>query len=208
LLAALVVLAAVFAVVGARSAPNPSSLAVQNATAATFGAPLGTTSFSLHLSDSLSSGPGRPTISQTRLIAYTPPARMAVYQVGSPTRLVAVLPEQAIECALITYTANVSGSVPWQSTGDSSYTRTESLAEYSSRVPYATSTTCVPQPTQVHGTVKETATLKAGYLTKLTLLVVVPQQTLPSGGSSFHGVEGETLTLLKINGTPVGQLGG
>ena len=52
LLAVLAVLVLVFALVGASSAPGSATIAVQNATGETFGAPPGTTSFSMSLVDS------------------------------------------------------------------------------------------------------------------------------------------------------------
>ena len=54
LLAVLVILALVFAVIGQTSSPNRASLAVQNATSATFGDPAGSNSFTMNLSASLS----------------------------------------------------------------------------------------------------------------------------------------------------------
>jgi hypothetical protein len=207
LLAALAVLAVVFALVGASSAPGSATLAVQNATGETFGAPPGTTSFSMSLVASIGAATGSASISQTRLITYAPPGRTAVYQVGTTTRLIALLGEQGSQCALSAYTSIVGGPVAWNARGTGSYARTESLADYSGRVPYATGTTCSPRPSTVHGTVAEVADVKSGYLVSVRLTVVVPPQRLANGSAAAHGVEGEAINLLKIDGRLTSALG-
>jgi hypothetical protein len=207
LVAVLALLALVFALVGTSSAPSSSTLVVQNATGETFGAPPGTTSFSMRMVDSIAPVAGSASISQTRLIAYAPPGRTAVYEVGSTTKLIALLGEQGSQCALSAYTSIVGGPVAWNAKGAGSYTRTESLADYSGRVPYATGTTCSPRPSTVHGTVAEVADVESGYLVGLQLSVVVPPQRLPNGTAAAHGVEGETLNLLKIDGRPTSARG-
>jgi len=207
LLAVLAVLVLVFAAVGASSAPGSATIAVQNATGETFGAPPGTTSFSMRLVASIAAAAGSASISQTRLIAYTPPGRTAVYEVSTATRLIALLGEQGSQCALSAYTSIVGGPVAWNARGAGSYTRTESLADYSGRVPDATGTTCSPRPSAVRGTVAEVADLKSGYLVSVRLTVVVPPQKLANGSAATHGVEGETLNLLKIDGRPTSALG-
>jgi hypothetical protein len=207
LLAMLAVLALVFAVVGASSAPGSATLTVQNATGETFGAPPGTTSFSMRLVASIAATAGSASISQTRLIAYTPPGRTAVYEVGTSTRLIALLGEEGSQCALSAYTSIVGGPVAWNAGGAGTYTRTESLADYSGRVPYATGTTCTPRPSTVRGTVAEVADVKSGYLVSVRLTVVVPRQKLSNGSAATHGVEGEALNLLKIDGRPTSALG-
>jgi hypothetical protein len=207
LLAAVAVLALVFAVVGASSAPGSATLAVQNATGETFGAPLGTTSFSMSLVDSIAAVTGSTSISQTRLITYAPPGRTAVYQVGTTTRLIALLGEQGSQCALSAYASIVGGPVAWNARGAGSYARTESLDDYSGRVPNATGTTCSPRPSAVRGTVAEVADVKSGYLVSVRLTVVVPPQRLANGSAATHGVEGEALNLLKIDGRPTSALG-
>jgi hypothetical protein len=207
LLAVLAVLVLVFALVGASSAPGSATIAVQNATGETFGAPPGSTSFSMSLVNSLASVAGSSSISQTRLISYAPPGRTAVYQVGTSARLIAVLGEQGSRCALSAYTSIVGGPVAWNARGAGSYARTESLADYSGRVPDATGTTCSPRPSPVRGTVAEVADVKSGYLVSVRLTVVVPPQRLANGSAATHGVEGEALTLLKIDGRPTSALG-
>jgi hypothetical protein len=208
LVGALAVLALLFAFVGASSAPGAASLIVQNATGATFGSPVGTTSFSMSLVDSIAAATGSASISQTRLVRYVPSGRMTVYQVtASGSQVIAVLGGPASQCALTAYTSIVTGPARWTAAGNGTYTRTESLADYTGRVPYATGTTCSPRPSTVHGTVTEAATVKSGYLTALHLSVMVPPQTLANGKAAPHGVEGEDLNLVKINGTATSSLG-
>jgi hypothetical protein len=209
LLAVLVVLALLFAVIGQTSSPNRASLAVQNASNATFGDPTGSTSFSMNRLDSLSAAlHSRSSISQERVITYHAPAptRLTVSQrTGTGLRRVAVLGPSGIPCVLSAYTAIVGGNTAWNAAGDT-YTRVESLADYSARVPHASGTTCAPQPATVHGTVAERAILRSGYLVNLTLIVSVPPQTLANGRPATSGVEGEQLQLLTIGGTAVANL--
>jgi hypothetical protein len=196
-----------FAVLGASSAPSAATLTVQNASTETFGSPTGSTSFAMDLVGTLSAGAGTGTITQVRLVAYVPPWHMAVYQVGArSTRLLAVLDQTAITCALSAYTSIVGGTTAWTANG-SGYTRTETLAAYSARVPRTTGTSCEPHPTSVHGQVLEKAIVRSGYLVGVRLTVVVPPQKLSNGTEAAHGAEGEVLVLLRINGTPTRSLG-
>ena len=137
LLGVLGVLALVFAVLGASSAPSGATLTVQNGSTKTFGSPTGSTSFTMDLVASVSAGSGTGTVSQVRQIRYAPPQHMAVYQVDDRrTRrgCVGLLNPAAITCTLSSYTAIVGGSTPWTPDGNA-YTRTESLADFSARVP-------------------------------------------------------------------------
>jgi len=207
LLAVLALATAGFAVLGASSAPSGATVTVQNASTETFGSPTGSTSFAMDLVSTLSAGAGTGTIAQVRLIAYVPPARMAVYQVSArTTRPLAVLDPAAITCALSAYTAIVGGATPW-TPSDGAYIRTESLADYSSRVPRSSGATCTPQTADVHGQVLERAVVRADYLVSVRLTVVVPPQRLSNGTEAAHGAEGEALVLLRINGTPTSKLG-
>ena len=206
LLAVLSLLTVLFAVLGASSAPSGASLAVQNASGKTFGSPTGSTSFVMDLVDTVSAGATTGTVTQVRQINYVPPDRMAVYQVGPKLRRLAVLDQAAITCTLTAYTALVGGSTPWTPNGGA-YTRTESLASYSARVPEITTTSCAPRPTTVRGQVHEKAVIRSGYLVGVRLTVVVPPQTLPTGGTAAHGVEGEAVVMVQINGTRVRSLG-
>ena len=206
LLAVLVILALVFAVIGQTSSPNRASLAVQNATSATFGDPAGSNSFTMNLSASLSASLHASSISQERLIRYNAPSRLTVYErVGPRTVRLAVLGPSAIPCVLSSYASIVGGDTAWSADGNT-YTRDESLADFSSRVPHSSTTTCEAQPSAVHGSVAERAILKSGYLVDLTLIVSVPAQRLANGRPASHGIEGERLQFLTIGGTAVADL--
>src|ERR1700722_5966339 len=80
ILAILTLLTAGFAVLGFTTGPKSDELIVQNGTAATFGSPLGSNSFSLDLTSSVSSGSGSGVLSQVRLIKYRAPDHIVVYQ--------------------------------------------------------------------------------------------------------------------------------
>jgi hypothetical protein len=212
LLAVLGVLALVFAVLGASSAPSGATLTVQNGSTKTFGSPTGTTSFTMDLVASVSAGSGGGAVSQVRQIRYAPPQHMAVYQVSTnttnttnPTRLLGSLNPVAITCTLSSYTAIVGGSTPWTPNG-SAYTRTESLADFSARVPDVGSTTCQPRPATVHGSVDERASVRAGYLVGIRLTIDVPAQKLANGTAAAYGTEGEALVMIAINGTQTRHL--
>jgi hypothetical protein len=204
LLAVLVVLTLLFAVIGQRSSPDRASLAVQNATDATFGNPAGSTSFSMNVVNSLSASIRSRFSSQERLVVYRPPGRMTVYRRSGarPPVRIAVLGANAIPCVLSAYTSIVGGSTAWTATAQSDqYARVESLADYSARVPHASGSICAPQPSAVRGTVEEQAALMSGYLVGLTVIVTVPAQRLPDGRPAPHGIEAEELELLTIDGT-------
>ncbi len=207
LLAVLALATAGLAVLGASSAPSAATVTVQNASTETFGSPTGSTSFAMDLLSTVQAGTGTGTIAQVRLVAYVPPARMAVYQVNArSTKLLAVLDPAATTCALSAYTAIVGGATPWTASGGA-YTRTESLTDYSSRVPQTSGVTCTPHAAAVHGQVLERAVVRADYLISVRLTVVVPPQRLSNGTEAAHGAEGEALVLLRINGTPTQKLG-
>jgi hypothetical protein len=215
LLAVLAVLTVLFAALAASSSPDSSSLVVQNATGETFGYPDGASSFSMHLIETAAASTGAATTyTQVRLVNFSGPGRMAVYGSGAPPKLLAVLDQPAIDCARRAYTAMVGGATPWAFSGTSTkagsagsiYRRTESLAAYSSRVPRATSSVCAPQTNVVRGTVYELAIVRSGFLVSLRTAIVVPPQTVGGGTLAAHGVVGEILQLLQINGTPVGSL--
>jgi hypothetical protein len=190
-----------FAVLGASSAPSGATLTVQNASVRTFGTPTGSTSFSMDLVDTLSAGGTKGTVSQIRQVHYTPPGRMTVYQeVGSTSKLIAVLSPSASACSLSTYAAIVAGSTPWTASG-AAFVRTETLAAFDARVPAATATTCEPRATTVQGTVRERAAVRSDYLVGVRLTVVVPPQKLANGQPAASGVENQALVLIEINGT-------
>jgi hypothetical protein len=201
----LVVLTAVFAVLGASSAPSGATVAVQNGSTKTFGDPAGTTSFAMNVQDTVSSGSRSPTERQTRLVVYEPPSHMAVYQVG-PTKLLGLLSQDAIDCSLSVYTSLVGGSTAWTPEGNGTYQRTESLATYSARVPSTEGSSCTPVPAPIRGQVHERAVVRSGYLVSLRFTVLVPAQKLANGLSTAPGVEGQALVLTHVKGTPTRSL--
>ncbi len=206
LLAVLGVGALGFAVLGASSAPSGATLTVQNGSVRTFGTPTGSTAFAMDLVNTISAGGSKGTVSQVRQVVHTPSGRMSVYQeVGSSSKLIAVLTPSAVACSLSTYTAIVGGSTPWTKSG-AAFVRTETLAEYDARVPAPTATSCEPRSSSVRGSVKERAAVRAGYLIGVRLTVVVPPQALANGQRAASGVENQALVVLEINGTRTAAL--
>ncbi|HWD56099.1 MAG TPA: hypothetical protein VG346_13315 [Acidimicrobiales bacterium] len=205
LLAVLAVGAAVFAVVGAAAAPNATTITVQNASAKTYGSPTGSTSFLMDLVTTLSSGPKAGTLSQTRLLDYLPPNRLVVYPVGTKSNAPSIVPASAIACNLSVFTAMVAGPTAWNVQRDT-YTRTESVADYTARVPRTGGTTCEPQVVTARGSVDETVVIRSGYLVAARERIVVPPQTLGSGQTASHGVEGQTIVFIRIGGVQVRKL--
>lgn len=202
LLAVLVVLTAGFAVLGLSAAPPTGSVIVQNATAQSLGTPTGSTGFSLELTTTVSTGSGA-TGSAVHLVDYRPPDRMTVYQVTPRLTLLGQIPASSISCVVNSYSAITAGTTPWKATG-SAYSRTESLADFSARVPNGN--TCAPQPSAAHGHVLEKAVVRSGYLIALRTTVVIPPQTLLGGAPATSGTQSETLVFLQINGTATRKL--
>lgn len=189
LLAVLAVLTAVFAVVGAAWAPTSTTIQVQNAAEKTFGTPTGVTSWIMELVTSQNVGGGSSNgATQVRVIRYTATTQMVVYDVvGNSLKVAGVLRQPAISCVLSSYSAMLQGQGSWKQKGER-YTRTESLAEYSARVPRANGTTCEAVASTTQGQVHEIAVLRSDYLVGAQAQVVVPT----------HGTQGETLRFLKI----------
>jgi hypothetical protein len=207
LLVVLGALALAFAFVGASAAPSGATLTVQNASSTTFGSPTGSTSWTMDVVASVSAGTGSGTVSQVRQIRYAPPHRMAVYQVSPGRRLLRLLSPAAITCALSSYTSLVGGSTPWTPSGNGSlFARTESLADFSSRVPAVNATTCEPRTSTTEATVRELASVRAGYLVGVRFTIVVTPKTLPNGRVT-HGTENEALVMIEINGARTRDLG-
>jgi hypothetical protein len=206
ILAVLGVATAAFAVIGARATPDITTITVQNASTMTFGSPTGSTSFLMDLVTTVSSGSSSGTLSQQRIVDYLPPNRMVVYEVGSTTKIAGVLRQPGIDCVLRSYTAVLSGSGSWNQKGQS-FTRTETLAEYSSRVPRTQGVgrqlTCEPVTSTAQGQVHETVVLRSDYLVGTRVRVVVPSQTLSNGSAASHGIQGETLVFIEIDGKSV-----
>jgi hypothetical protein len=196
LLAVLAVLTAGFAVWGAISAPTATTIQVQNAAEKTFGTPTGANSFIMELVTSVNVGVGTANGTTVRLLDYSAPDRMVVYDVrGSSAQPVGVLRQPAISCVLSSYVATFQGGGSWKQKGQT-YTRTESLADYSARVPQANGTTCVAVPNTAPGQVHQTATVRSDYLVRVQVVVVTPT----------HGSQGELLNFLKIGKVPVKSL--
>ncbi|HVT41895.1 MAG TPA: hypothetical protein VHD39_02840 [Acidimicrobiales bacterium] len=198
LLALLGVLALVFAYLGASAAPSGATLTVQSASVKTFGDPVGSNRFTLDLVATVQAGAGGRSLNNARQVAYAPPHHMAVSLVGNPNQAVLLTPT-AITCALKTYTSLVGGTTPWTPSG-TIYVRTETLAQYSSRVPAVTGSVCEPRPSTVQGTVHERVSVRSGYLVGMRLQIVVPQQKQSDGSPATAGNEQEAIILTQING--------
>lgn len=196
LLAVLAVLTAGFAVWGFSKAPTATTIQVQNAAEQTFGTPTGTNSWIMELVTSLNVGVGTANGTTERLIEYAAPNRMVVYDVsGSSAKIAGVLRQPAVTCVLNSYSAMLQGEGSWNQKGGT-FTRTESLADYSARVPRASGTTCQAVASTTQGQVHETAILRADYLIAARAQVVVPT----------HGTQGETLVFVRIGNVPVRTL--
>lgn len=208
LLTILGVLTAVFAVVGASSAPSAETLTVQNGSTRTFGSPTGSVSFLTTLTVTAGTVADPAAESESRLLQYSSSAeQIAVYQLtSSGAQPLTVVRQPHVTCDLSAYTSIVGGSTPWTGSGKGTYTRTESLADYSSRVPATGITTCAPRPSPVHGQVHEKAVVRGDYLVAVGVTVVVPPQNLSNGRPAAHGVEGEQLVMIKIGNTSVKSL--
>jgi len=195
LLAVLAVLTAFLAVIGAASAPT-ATIQVQNATEKTFGTPTGANSWIMELVTSVNVGVGTANGTTERLIDYSAPDRMVVYDVsGTSAKLAGVLRQPAISCVLSSYTAMLQGQGAWQQKGGT-FTRTESLAEYSARVPRANGSNCEALASTAQGQVHETAIIRSDYLVAARAQLVVPT----------HGTQGETLVFIRIGKVPVRTL--
>jgi hypothetical protein len=219
ILAVLGLATAAFAVIGARATPHITTITVQNASTQTFGEPTGSTPFLMALVSTASSGAGGGTLSQQRLVDYLPPDRMVVFEAGSTSKIAGVVRQPGISCVLTSYTAGIGGPTPWnqktqtqqaQAQKGQTYTRTETLAEYSARVPEVmgsgSSSRCVAVQNSAQGQVNETVVIRSGYLVYSGVRVVVPNQTLAGGHAATHGVQGETLVFIEIGGMSVRSL--
>jgi len=196
LLAVLAVLTAVFAVLGFASAPTATTIQVQNAAEKTFGTPTGANSWIMELVTSVNVGVGTANGTTERLIEYVAPNRMVVYNVsGSSAKIAGVLRQPAVACVLSSYSAMLQGEGSWKQKGGT-FTRTETLADYSARVPRASGTTCQAVASTTQGQVHETAILRSDYLVAARAQVVVPT----------HGTQGETLVFVRIGNVPVRTL--
>ena len=205
ILAVLAVLTAVFAVVGAASAPTATTIQVQNATDKTFGSPTGATSWLMDLLNTVNTGVGSTSGTTERLLDYIAPDRIVVYDVGTTTKIEGVVTQPAVSCDVRSFVAMLGGQASWSEQGDT-YARTESLADYSARVPRTGRGTCEPVSSSARGQVHETAIIRSDYLVAARFQFVVPSQTLPSGLPATHGTQGETMVFIEIDGVTVRTL--
>ncbi|MGP0029609.1 MAG: hypothetical protein ACLPVF_03790 [Acidimicrobiales bacterium] len=189
LLAVLVLLLAGAAVWALTKAPNSADLTVHNGTGETFSAQ----QFSLVLTTTVSSGTERRSVG--RLIAYTAPDQMVVFQVNPTTKRLGTVPADGITEAIDQYTAVTAGSTNWVRQG-SHFERTESLRVYSARLSGKTASTGSTVPGIVH----EIAVVRGGYLVYVHLNVLVKSQVSANGQTAVGGSEQETLHLVRING--------
>lgn len=196
LLAVLAVLTAVFAVIGAAAAPTSTTIQVQNAAEKTFGTPTGANSWIMELITSVNVGVGTANGTVERIIDYSSPDRIVVYDVsGKSAKLAGVLRQPAVSCVLSSYSAILQGGGSWTQKGDT-FTRTESLADYSARVPRADGNACQAVASTTPGQVHTTAIVRSGYLVATKAQVVVPA----------HGSQSETLVFIRIANVPVRTL--
>jgi len=173
-----------------------TTIQVQNAAEKTFGTPTGANSWVMELVTSVNVGVGTANGTTERLIEYVAPNRMVVYNVsGSSAKIAGVLRQPAVACVLSSYSAMLQGEGSWKQKGGT-FTRTETLADYSARVPRASGTTCQAVASTTQGQVHETAILRSDYLVAARAQVVVPT----------HGTQGETLVFVRIGNVPVRTL--
>lgn len=197
LLAVLAVLTALFAVLGVRNAPTSTTIQVQNAAEMTFGTPTGANSWILELITSVNVGVGTANGTTERLIDYSAPDRMVVYDVsGNSAKIAGVLRQPAVSCVLSSYAAMLQGPASWTQKTGGTFTRTESLSEYSARVPRPSGTTCQAVANTSQGQVHSTAIIRSGYLIAARARVVAPTQ----------GVQSETLVFVRIGNVSVRSL--
>jgi hypothetical protein len=171
-------------VLAASETPNAASEAVQTATTATFGSPLGSQSISLNIESNVSAGQGSGILTQILKIKFETPNTMTVYRATAPVANLGSVRPQRIVGTLARYAAITAGSAPWTEHG-SQYTRTESLIPFYQRV---------YQKTSLPGTVYESAIVQNGYLVDIHFNVVVRHQN-----SSVS----QTYRIVSIGGKPV-----
>jgi hypothetical protein len=182
---------------GQLRSPDGATITVQNATAATYGEPLGSTSFTMDLASNVSASGTKGFISSTRRVLYISPNDMVVAQ----TKPVLGLPQRQSKAqtreALKQYGAVTGGVIPWAHSGKA-LTRTESFTTFSARV--------TPGEQVADGTVHESVVIRGGYLVLISLRVLVPRQTLSDGAVAPGGVVTQTYRFLRINGRPAPAL--
>jgi hypothetical protein len=194
LLGLLTLLAGGAVAVGLFNSPTTASVAVANATAQTYGAPLGSTSFTLDITVNVSALGTKGEISQVRRVVYTLPPHMVVYQVDPILHRLGTITHDAIASSLNQYARAPGGPTAWTHQG-SVLRRTESLAAFTQRV-----TPGAPLP---QGTVHETAEVRGGFLVLFSIHAVVPRQLVQNGGTASGGVIDESYRILSVNGKAV-----
>jgi hypothetical protein len=148
-------------------------------------------------------------VSQQRILRYAAPMnRIAVYQPTSSgnSQPLGVVQGASVSCALSSFSTLVGGSTAWAAAGGGSYTRTESLAEFSARVPDTMSPTCAPQQSRTDGQVSERALVKSDYLVAVGVTIVVHVGASKTGGPAGRIVQGQELEMIEIGNTPVRTL--
>jgi hypothetical protein len=173
-----------------KEAPPIDNVTALNATAATFGSPVGSESFTMDLTYTVSSGKGGGVLRQVRRIAYVAPDRMIVAQLKPSLKLLGTVTTTQIDPTIDGYAKVTKGTTAWASHG-SELTRTESLATFTRRVAASSSP---------HGTVHELAVIRNGQLDYVHLIVRIPQQSTADGRSVAKELIGETLQLRSIGG--------
>jgi hypothetical protein len=180
-------------VLGLTRSPPSGDVIMANATANTFGSPLGTESLVMDLTYTVSSGPGGGVLTQVRRINFTAPGHMVVHQTQPSAKLLGTVPANKIVPTLRGYAKVTGGSTTWVAHADR-LNRTESLQTFTRRV----SAQLSPR-----GTVQETADIHDGAFVFVHLKVIVPSQTLADGQTVEAEIIGETLQLRSLNGHPV-----
>jgi hypothetical protein len=194
LLGLMTLLAGGAVVLGLRNSPTTASVAVDNATVQTYGAPLGSVSFTLDITVNVSALGTKGVISQVRRVVYGPPSHMVVYQTVPTVRRLGTIPDDGIKEAIGEYARASNGPTAWTHHGDL-LRRTETLAEFTKRV-----TPGKPLP---RGTVYETAEVRHGYLVLFTVRAVVPRQQVQGGGTASGGVINESYRILSVGGKAI-----
>jgi hypothetical protein len=187
----LIVASGLLAIVAIRMAPPSTDITVQNATAATFGSPLGSHSLTLDLTNSVSAGGNSGVISQVQRVTYVAPSLLTVEEISPIRKSQGTVPASSIAALLSRYDTVVLGSGTWQRHG-STLTRTESLTTFAKRLH--------PNQSSIQGRVHESVDVRDGYLVYIELKVLLPRQKLTSGQTAAGGIIGQTFRILRIGG--------
>lgn len=176
---------------GLLASPTTASIAVANATTQTYGAPLGSVSFTLDITVNVSALGTKGVISQVRRVVFSPPSHMVVYQTVPSAKRLGTIPGDGIRVAIDEYARASAGAATWTHHG-TVLRRTETLADFTRRV-----TPGKPLP---RGTVYETADVRNGYLVLFAVRAVVPRQQVQGGGTASGGVIDESYRIVSDDG--------